>query len=370
MHRIAIAGLMLLVASVTAGAADLDPVTDQFFVIHDFRLQNGTVMPEVKIAYETYGKPAADGRNAVLITHGYTSTHHAAGLNPANDNHAGWWYGLIGPGKAIDTDKLFVVSSNALGSSAGSTNGASLDPGTGKPYGADFPAITMRDIVAAQKSLLDSLGVKHLVAVAGPSLGGYQAFQWAVAYPDMMDGVVAVVTAPRSANVEKGLAELEARLATDPNWNGGNYYDKGGVAAVMTDIRVETLKRYGIEAALTPRFPDPASREAEIHRIAANFAQKWDANSLVILRRATIGYDTVPDFPRIKAKLLYVLCRSDRVFPAAIGPGYMKALTDAGVDAHYYEIDSDLGHSASGLDAAKWAPTLREFLTPLIARAS
>ena len=197
------------------------------FTIRDFRLQNGAVMPEATIAYETYGRLAPDGGNAVLITHGYTSSHHAAGRNPANGNQPGWWDGLIGPGKAIDTDKLFVVASNMLGSSYGSTNAASLDPRTGKPYGPDFPAITVRDIVAAQKALLDRLGVRHLVAVAGPSYGGYQAFQWAVAYPEMMDAVVAVVTAPwESQNAEKSLAELQARLATDPEWHGGRYYGK------------------------------------------------------------------------------------------------------------------------------------------------
>src|SRR5438132_3406090 len=156
--------------------ADLGTVEDQSFVITKFRLQNGAVIAEAKIAYETYGRLAADGKNAVLITHGYTSSHHAAGHNPANGNLPGWWDGLIGPGKAIDTDKLFVVSSNMLGSSAGSTNGASINPRTGKPYGLDFPPITVDNIVAAEKALLDDLGVKHLVAVAGPSYGGYPAF--------------------------------------------------------------------------------------------------------------------------------------------------------------------------------------------------
>lgn len=370
MRRITVAALFLLLGGAAAGAAEFGAVEDQSFVIHNFHLQNGAVMPEVKIAYETYGKLAPDGRNAVLITHGYTSTHHAAGRNSANGYQLGWWDGLIGPGKAIDTDKLFVVSSNALGSSAGSTNGASLNPATGEPYGPDFPAITMQDIVDAQKALLDEIGVKHLVAVAGPSLGGYQAFQWSVSYPRMMDGVVAVVTAPRSRNVEKGLAELEARLATDPNWNGGQYYAKGGVKAVMTEIRVETLKRYGTEAALAEKFPDPAAREAEIRRQAEKWAETWDPNSLIILRRATLAYNTVPDFPKIEAKLLYVLCRTDRIFPPTIAPEYMKALGEAGVDARYFEIDSEFGHSASGRDYAKWAPTLREFLGPLIAKLS
>jgi homoserine O-acetyltransferase/O-succinyltransferase len=123
--------------------ADLGTVEDRTFFISNFRLQNGSVMPTAKIVYETYGRRAADGRNAVLIAHGYTSSHHAAGRNPANGDLPGWWDGLIGPGKAIDTDKLFVVSSNMLGSSFGSTNGASVDPWTGQPYGPDFPAITV-----------------------------------------------------------------------------------------------------------------------------------------------------------------------------------------------------------------------------------
>jgi homoserine O-acetyltransferase len=190
---------------------DLGTVEDRNFVITNFRLQNGIVMAETKIAYETYGRLAADGRNAVLITHGYTSSHHAAGRSPANGDLPGSWDGLIGPGKAIDTDRLFVVSSNMLGSSFGSTNGASINPRTGKPYGPDFPAITVRDIVAAERTLLETLRVKHLVAVAGPSYGGYQAFQWAVDYPGFMDGIVPVVTAPKAQN-----ARAKPRRAPDP----------------------------------------------------------------------------------------------------------------------------------------------------------
>jgi homoserine O-acetyltransferase len=346
---------------------DLETVEDRSFVIYGFRLQNGSVLPEAKIAYEIYGRLAAGGRNAVLITHGYTSSHHAAGRNEANNNLPGWWDGLIGPGKTIDTDKLFVVSSNMLGSSSGSTNGASTDPRSGTPYGHDFPAITVHDIVAAQKALLDSLSVRHLVAVAGPSYGGYQAFQWAVDYPNFMDAIVPVVTAPRAQNVEQSLAELVARLAADPEWNGGRYYDRGGAKTVLTELRVEMLKRNGIEAALAPRFPSREEREAEIRRQAVDWAQRWDANSLVILRRGTIGYDTVKDFPKIKAGVLYVLCRTDRLFPPSIAPAVMDALATAGVDARYFEIDSDLGHSASGPEHAKWSPVLREFLAPLMA---
>ncbi len=354
-------------AVVATSTTDLGAVEDKTFRVCNFGLQNGETMAEVDIAYETYGRLASDGRNAVLVTHGYTSSHHAAGRNPANGNQPGWWDGLIGPKKAIDTDRLFVVASNMLGSSYGSTNGASPDPRTGEPYGPDFPAITVRDIVAAQKALLESLGVRHLVAVAGPSYGGYQAFQWAVANPEMMDAVAAVVTAPRSQNAEKSLAELQARLATDPEWHGGHYYGKGGAKAVLTQMRFETLMRYGYDEQLAPRYPDKAERERAIRQLAADWAQNWDANSLVILRRATVGFDTVKDFAKIRAKVLYVLCRSDVLFPPSLAPGVMNDLAAAGVDARYFELDSDLGHSASGPEHAKWSPVLRDFLAPLIA---
>ena len=134
-------------------ATDLGTVEDRGFSISNFCLQNGDAIPTAKIVYETHGRLAPNGRNAVLITHGYTSSHHAAGRNPANGNLPGWWDGLIGPGKAIDTDRLFVVSSNMLGSSFGSTNGASINPRTDQPYGPDFPAITVRDIIAARSSM-------------------------------------------------------------------------------------------------------------------------------------------------------------------------------------------------------------------------
>jgi homoserine O-acetyltransferase len=348
---------------------EIGAVEDRFFTIRDFRLTNGETMAEVTIAYETYGKLAPNGRNAVLLTHGFTSSHRQAGRNPANGNNPGAWDGLVGPGKAIDTNRVFVVASNMLGSSFGSTNAASRNPKTGEPYGPDFPNITIRDIVAAQRALLDSLGVKHLMAIAGPSYGGYQAYQWAVAYPDFMDAIVPVNTAPwASVNTDKQLAEVTARLATDPEWSGGRYYQTGGCKLVLTDIRLETLKRYGNDEVLKPRFPDPAERAAAMRKNAADWATKWDANSLIILRRALLGFDSRPEFSKIKAKVLYILCRTDALFPPKIAPGVIDALKAAGVEARYFELDSDLGHSSSGPEHTKWSPVLREFLAPLYDR--
>jgi len=353
----------------SVATGEVGAVEDRFFTIRDFRLTKGETLPEATIAYETYGTLGPNGRNAVLLTHGFTSSHRQAGRNPANGNNPGAWDALVGPGKPIDTNRVFVVASNMLGSSFGSTNAASRNPKTGEPYGPDFPNITIRDIVAAQKALLDSLGIKHLMAIAGPSYGGYQAYQWAVAYPDFMDAIVPVNTAPwASVNTDKQLAEVTARLATDPEWNGGRYYHTGGCKSVLTEIRLETLRRYGNDEVLKPRFPDPAERAAAMRKNAADWAAKWDANSLIILRRALLGFDSRPEFSKIKAKALYILCRTDALFPPKIAPGVIDALKAAGVEARYFELDSDLGHSSSGPEHAKWSPVLREFLAPLYDR--
>jgi homoserine O-acetyltransferase len=344
---------------------ELLKVQKHIFTTKDFKLVSGTVMPEVTIAYETYGNPAPDGRNGVLLTHGYTSSQHMAGRYGERDGAEGSWDGLVGPGKAIDTDRLFVVSSNMLGSSYGSTNPAFTNPATGKPYGPDFPDITLVDIVNAQKTLLDHLGVKHLVAVAGPSFGGYQTYQWGVSYPDFMDGLVPVVSAPKGSGGEAAVKSLVDFLAKDPNWNGGWYYDKGGVSGILTEMRVATLKRYGIDEQLAGKFPDKDAREAEIKKRAESWSKIFDANSLVVLRKASVRFDAEKDMARIKAKVLYVLSRTDKLFPPGIAPDVMAKLKAAGVNADYFEIDSDLGHSASGLDAAKWAPRLKAFMATL-----
>jgi len=358
-----------------ATAATLEGVESRLFTARDFQLESGVVLPELTLAYETYGALAPDGENAVLATHGFTGSHHFAGrYRPGGapkglgDGDVGAWDKLIGSGKAIDTGKLFVVASNMLGSSYGSTSPASLDPRTGKPYGPDFPHITVADIVKAQKLLLDGLRVRHLTAVVGPSYGGFQAFQWAVQYPEQMDGIVAAVTSPRAPGGPERTRALIEQLSADPNWNGGWYYDRGGIPAVMTRIRVATLKGYGIEAQLVERFPDPAAREAAIVAVAEPWARAFDGHSMVVLRRALEGFDTMPRFDRIRAKVLYVLSRTDTLFPPSLAPGVMQALKDAGADARYFEIDTELGHLASGLDADKWAAVLGAFVDELTTR--
>jgi homoserine O-acetyltransferase len=328
-------------------------------------LENGQVLSDVSIAYDTYGQLAPDGRNAILIAHGYTSNHHAAGRYGPAAGKVGWWDRLIGPGKAIDTARFFVVSSNVLGSCYGTTGPASLNPATGKPYGPEFPEISMRDIVVAQREFLLRLGVTHLVAVAGPSLGGRQAFQWAVTFPDFMDGIVAVASSPKGLGKDDAVHQLIRRLSTDPNWNDGWYYERGGLTSTLTAIRMETLKRYGIEAVIGSDLLTPKQREARIRRQAETWAREFDAHSLVVLRKASVRFDAQSHFNAIRAKVLYVISRTDQLFPPSMGARVMGRLQAAGVEATYVELDSNFGHLASGREADQWAPALQAFLARL-----
>jgi homoserine O-acetyltransferase len=311
------------------------------FATRDFRLQSGIAMPAVTIAYRTLGVLAPDRDNVVLVTHGNTSGPQM--IDPGGSTGEGSWNEIVGPGKAIDTDRLFAICPNMLGSSYGSTNAASIDPATGRRYGSRFPDLTVGDIVATQRALLESLGIERLVAIAGPSYGGFQAFQWAVDYPGMM----------------------RATLSKDPNWNGGDYYDRGGVLESMIQIRIATLKTYGIETRLRDTMSDPEQIEAAIRDEATRWARGFDANSLIILAKALRGFDVTSQFSSIKSKVLYVLSRTDKLFPPELAPGVMAGLENAGVDAEYFLLDSDYGHSASGRDAHKWAPRLRQFMDSL-----
>ncbi|HJQ58515.1 MAG TPA: alpha/beta fold hydrolase [Vineibacter sp.] len=347
-------------------------VESRLFTLRDVALDLGGALPECRVAYETYGKLNAAGDNAVLATHGYTSSAHVAGRYAAGkaapgvaEDQLGWWDALIGPGKAIDTDRYFVVGANALGSAHGSSGPNTADPKTGKPYGPTFPEVTLRDSVRAQKALLDHLGVKRLHAVVGPSMGGFQAFQWAVTYPDFMRGIVPTVTAPRMRGGLEPIETLISRLATDPNWNGGWYYDKGGIKTVLEQIRYDTLINYGQRELLAASIPDPAAREAAIRATARAWAETYDGHSLVVLRKAISRFDITADYGKIKAKVLYVIAPNDKLFPGAVGPGYAADLRAAGIDITYVELVTDKGHLASHADAAQWAPMLRAFMDRL-----
>ncbi len=340
--------------------AELNEIDSKLFTGCDFRLENGQSLPVLELAYETYGTLSPQRDNAVLVVHGYTSSHHAAGRNAkgkqgrgVTEGAAGWFDGLIGPGKAVNTDRFFVVSVNALGSAHGTTGPNAIDPRTKKPYGPTFPEITLRDMVASQKLLVDSLGLKSLVAVVGPSMGGFQSFQWAASYPGFMKGIAASVTSPRAPSRLGGLETLQKRLAGDPNWNGGWYYENGGIPGTLEQIRYETLLNYG-------------QGKAEAKVAARGWAKIYDGHSLVTLRRAIDGFDITHQYDRLKqTKVLYVISKTDKLFDLTSCAAHALDMRKAGIDITYVEMPSDKGHMASHADAAMWAPILDAFMKSL-----
>ena len=325
----------------------------------EFRLNNGAVLAEAVTAYRTLGRLNAEGSNVVLILHGYTTG--PAMLDPASNAAEGSWSELVGPRKAIDTNRFFVICPNMLGSSYGSTGPGSKDPATGNPYGIDFPAITLQDIVALQKCLLDRLGVKRLALVAGPSFGGYQSLHWAVSYPAMVERVVAAVSAPYNPRSAVMSAPLREQLAHEAAWNNG-HPAPGAMKPWLAQLRVATLTRYGVDAELAPQFPDTRARAAELQRLAMEWAEDFDAGSLLTLAHAAENFDLRPRLAEIRAPLLMVLSRTDGVFSPQLACEFAPLLEAANVSWSYVELDSDKGHFASGADAHLWSPVLRNFM--------
>jgi homoserine O-acetyltransferase len=335
--------------------------TRQAFTLRDFRLESGAVLPEMTVAYRSLGALNAAGDNAVLVLHGYTTgpTMLEAGANVAE----GSWAELVGPGKPIDSNKYFVICPNMLGSCYGSTGPASISPATGRTYGPAFPDITARDIVHAQKALLDGLGVKKLAAVAGPSFGAYQSFQWAASYPQLVERVVAAVGAPWHPGAPGTAAAILQALEADAGWAAYCTGDRNAMLPYLTAQRIKTLTLYGVDAELTPRIPDPAARAAEVARLAREWAEEFDPMSLVTLMHAAEGFDVRPALPAIAASgipVLYVLSRTDPMFSPALAREVSRL---PGADNFsYVELDSEKGHFASGADAALWADELRVFM--------
>lgn len=327
--------------------------------VRDFALTSGSVLPEAVTAYRSLGTLNAEGTNAVLVLHGYTTGPDM--LEPGASAAEGSWSELVGPGKPIDSDRFFVVCPNMLGSCYGSTGPGSVDPSTGKPYGLSFPRITMVDIVESQKSLLDALGVTRLAAVVGPSFGGYQAFQWGISHPDFVERIVAAVSAPFHPAGAGNSAAIRAQLEGMTGWHGGDY-SKAEMLAGLTGMRVATLQRYGVDDELASRIADAQARATEIQRMAAQWAEGFDPGSLLTLMQAAEAFDLRPHLGQLRAPLLMVLSRTDAVFPPTLLDQLAPQLDAAQLRWTGHELDSDKGHFASGADAALWADVLRTFM--------
>lgn len=331
--------------------------------IGDLRLRSGVLLRDVGIAYATLGTLNAERSNVILMTHGFTSSHLFIGRASPTSSE-GTWSGLVGPGKAIDTDKFFVVSSNMLGSCFGSTSPASINPQTGEPYGPQFPDLTLSDIVEAQRLMLQQMGIETLVAVVGPSYGGFQGLTWAIDHPRMVRGIsmsVSGIDAPAGTTTDA----LRAFFATDENWNDGNYYAQGDMTQTLVRLRKQTMKEYGIDVLLAAKFPDPQALDAEMDRQARAWAGLVDPNSMLVLATAMASFNARPLLNCIQARVQLVLSRTDQLFPASQAPAVMHEFEKAHVRAEYVALDSDFGHHAAGTDSAKWQEDLRRFVNAL-----
>ena len=327
--------------------------------VRDFRLASGATLPEASTAYRTLGTLNAEGTNAVLVLHGYTTGPQMldAGASVAE----GSWSELVGPSKAVDSDRYFVIAPNMLGSCYGSTGPGSIDPSTSAPYRLSFPRITLEDIVGLQKRLLDDLGVKRLHAAIGPSFGGYQSWQWAVQYPAFVERIAPAVSAPFNPAGAGASEMVRAQLAAMPGWHDGAY-EREEMLPGLVAMRAATLQRYGVDAELAARLPDAQARSTEIRRMAEDWARGFEPGSLVTLMEAAEVFDVRPRFGAIRARVLIANSRTDPVFPPAIADQIAPALDAAGVRWQAHPIDSEKGHFASGADAHLWAEALRGFM--------
>lgn len=325
------------------------------FTTPDFSLLRGGRLAELTLAYETHGTLSPVGDNAVLVCHGYTSNQHV-GV---------WWDGLVGPGKTLDTDRWFIVCANMPGSAHGSTGPGSIDPATGRPYGPDFPDLDVGDMVRAQSLLLDALGVATLVAVVGYSYGGFLTLRWGCDFPGRMRRLVVVASGLKGRGGPEMVREMERRFAACPGWNGGHYYGNevaGGIVDLLVEIRLETLRGYGADAALLAELGDAAAAETALAAQARGWAEAFDLNALIALRKPLIGLDITPHLSEIRAPVLYVLSRTDALFPPALAAPALAAFEAAGVRARYHEIDSDHGHAAPRTAWRQWCEPLATFL--------
>ncbi|MDP8939654.1 MAG: homoserine O-acetyltransferase [Actinomycetota bacterium] len=337
--------------------------------IGSFEPEFGGFLRDVTLAYETWGELNATRDNAVLIVHALTGDSHAAGEPCDEYKKGGWWEPVIGPGRPIDTDEYFVVCSNVLGGCSGSTGPASIDPDSGKPYATRFPIVTIRDIVWAQKRLLDELGVRKLALVAGGSIGGQQALEWAVEFPGFVEKAIPVAANGALGPQGLGMSELGRRaIMADPDWQGGDYYgtgrspDKGLSIARMAGMltyqsAAGQWERFGRRKAGRPalyeEFGGRFEVESYLHYQGEDLVGRFDANSYLYLLRAMDLYDVAHGYEspeeaygRIEAEVLFVGISSDWLFPAAEVRASAEAARRAGASARYTEIDTKSGHDA------------------------
>lgn len=348
-------------------------------------LESGEKLGPVTLAYETYGRLNKDRSNAVLILHALSGDAHAAGLHSPDDKYPGWWDKMIGPGKAFDTDRYFVICSNCIGGCVGSTGPSSINPVTGKPYAMSFPVITIADMVKVQKRLVEQLGIKKLLAVAGGSMGGQQVLEWATAYPDSVRAALPIATTSRLSAQGIAFNEVGRRaIMADPDWKGGNYYagdpPRRGLAlarmiAHITYLSDESMhhkfgRRLQDRKKLSYDFLTDFQVESYLHHQGDKFVQRFDANSYLYVTKAIDYFDLaekgggslVRACSRVRAKFLIIAFSSDWLYPPYQNKEIANALRANDVEVSFCTIDSSYGHDAFILEAEHQTTLISHFL--------
>lgn len=347
-------------------------------------LENGAQLGPITLAYETYGTLNTRRDNAILLLHALSGDAHAAGRHSPTDRKPGWWDSMVGPGKTFDTNKYYVICSNVIGGCQGSTGPSSTNPATGKPYGAGFPIITIGDMVRAQVRLIDALGIDTLLAVAGGSVGGFQALEWATAFPERVKGVVALATAARSSPQMIAWYSIGRRAITsDPRWRGGDYYGHeaptDGLAVARMIAHVTYLSEDAFEAkfgreyqdGLGPRFTldQEFAVESYLEYQGNSFNTRFDANSYLYITKAMDYWDLPARygsleaaFARSSAAFLLLSFSSDWHYPVRDSVEIERALQAAGKRVEHVTIQSRAGHDAFLVDEDEQRPHIEGFL--------
>ena len=331
----------------------------KFVKYKNFSVSDGTIINDLLIAYHTWGNLNQKKDNAILICHGYTNHHFAC------DKNIGWFNNLMGSGKAIDTDKYFVICSNMLGSSFGTTGPKSINPKTKSPYGSDFPKIKNIDIINVQKILIENLGINQLHTILRYSFGGHLVYLWATEFPDMIKKVVSVAGALDRWDVSKEKIELIEKPFSDcKDWNNGHFYSSKSseVINALIDYRVNVLNHYGFADYLL----DSSHSLEVVQTIISNAAKGWaghfDPNSLIILRRANIGSSAKNKAFKIKVPILKVLAKTDKVTNMEEGYTTIKYLKSLNIDCDLIELKTKFGHYGPMSDYNEWSNQLKDFL--------